>query len=296
MQHAALRSQELNPAKLATLFRKQFQLCNVKGGETIAVVSDLGTRREYVQSAFAAADELGADIYEMCVNSMPSWTKVGVPTIGKCKGTLEAAMQADMIVIFHVPLFSKWLKDVRDVGTRVLMVIDAPDELEQLMAPAGLKEAVLHAHLKLEKTHEIRVVSEAGTDFTYKCGEFPVMSQYGFAETRGRFDHWGAGHVHTFPNEGTANLLCFDVERARRVVERIREEIGSLKLMVKAAYFRDEERLRTVTCITDMPGNCGGGMKFSLRETVLEDCRLGGCRTGRVDRSAGCDGVRVRHL
>ena len=46
------------------------------------------------------------------------------------------------------------------------------------------------------------------------------------------------------PNEGTANLLCFDVDRARRVVERIREEIGSLGLMVKAAYFRDAERLR----------------------------------------------------
>src|ERR1700729_944022 len=46
------------------------------------------------------------------------------------------------------------------------------------------------------------------------------------------------------PNEGTANLLCFDVDRAHRVVERIREEIGSLGLMVKAAYFRDEERLR----------------------------------------------------
>lgn len=50
------------------------------------------------------------------------------------------------------------------------------------------------------------------------------------------------------PNEGTANLLCFDVERARRVVERIREEIGSLRLMVKAAYFRhdgrDDEKLR----------------------------------------------------
>jgi dihydroorotate dehydrogenase (NAD+) catalytic subunit len=46
------------------------------------------------------------------------------------------------------------------------------------------------------------------------------------------------------PNEGTANLLCFDVERARRVVERIRETIGDLKLLIKVAYFRDEERLR----------------------------------------------------
>ena len=31
------------------------------------------------------------------------------------------------------------------------------------------------------------------------------MIQYGFAEAPGRFDHWGAGHVHTFPNEGSAN-------------------------------------------------------------------------------------------
>jgi dihydroorotate dehydrogenase len=46
------------------------------------------------------------------------------------------------------------------------------------------------------------------------------------------------------PNEGTANLLCFDVDRARRVVERIREEIGTHSLMIKIAYFRDEDRLR----------------------------------------------------
>ena len=31
------------------------------------------------------------------------------------------------------------------------------------------------------------------------------MIQYGYAEAPGRFDHWGAGHVHTFPNEGSAN-------------------------------------------------------------------------------------------
>jgi 2,5-dihydroxypyridine 5,6-dioxygenase len=31
------------------------------------------------------------------------------------------------------------------------------------------------------------------------------MSQWGYADEPGHFDHWGAGHVHTFPNEGTAN-------------------------------------------------------------------------------------------
>jgi 2,5-dihydroxypyridine 5,6-dioxygenase len=202
---AAIRNPEINPAKLTTLFRKEFSLSKVSPGETIMLLSDLSTRREYVEASFAAAEELGADIFEMCVNSIPGWTKVGVPTIGKAKGTLEAAMAADLLVCFHVPLFTRWLKEVRDTGTRVLMIIDAPDDLEQLMAPPGLKEAVLYADKLLASTRRARVVSEAGTDLTYECGEYPVMSQYGYSDAPGRFDHWGGGHIHTFPNEGSAN-------------------------------------------------------------------------------------------
>lgn len=205
MRAAGVRVQELNPGKLPGLFLKQFKMSKVSAGETVMLVTDLSTRRAFAEAAFAAADELGADIYEMCVNSIPSWTKVGVATVGKCKGTLEAAKAADIIVIFHVPLFTKWLKEVMDTGTRVLMIIDAPDDLEQLMSPPGLKEAVLHAHERLAATKKARVTSPAGTDFTYECGEYPVMSQYGYSDEPGHFDHWGAGHVHTFPNEGTAN-------------------------------------------------------------------------------------------
>jgi 2,5-dihydroxypyridine 5,6-dioxygenase len=201
---SAVRSTEINPAKLAFLFKKQFEMCKVKPGETVACVSDLSTRREYIEAAFAAAESLGGDVYEMCVNSIPSWTKVGVPTIGKCKGTLEAMKAADIVVIFHVPLFTKWLKEVMDTGTRVLMIIDAPDDLEQLMAPPDLKSALKYAEERYRKTREVRVMSEAGTDFTYSCGEYPVMVQWGYADEPGHFDHWGAGHIHTFPNERSA--------------------------------------------------------------------------------------------
>ncbi len=45
------------------------------------------------------------------------------------------------------------------------------------------------------------------------------------------------------PNEGTAHLLCFDTERARRVVEAIKAEIGNLPLIAKIAYFPDEDAL-----------------------------------------------------
>ena len=255
MTQAALRPQELNPAKLAMLFKKQFELCKVKRGETVAVVSDLGTRREYVAAAFAAAEEIGADIYEMCVNLVPGWTKVGVPTVGQCKGTLEALKAADMITIFHTPLFAAWLKEVRAAGTRVQMIIDAPDDLEILMSPPGLKEAVKYAHQRLAKTREVRVVSDAGTDLHYRCGEYPVMSQYGYADEKGRFDHWGAGHVHTFPNEGSAN--------GRVVIQP-----GDIVILPYCRYVQDEVRLE----IRDgFIAKLEGGLDANLMRDWLDD-------------------------
>ena len=46
------------------------------------------------------------------------------------------------------------------------------------------------------------------------------------------------------PNEGNAHLLCFDTERAARVIEAIKAEIGELPLIAKIAYFPDEDALR----------------------------------------------------
>jgi hypothetical protein len=149
-------------ATLATLFRKEFELCNVQKGETIAIVSDLNSRRDYVAGAFAAASDLGAGIYEMCVNAWPSWTRMGVETIGHNKGTLEALCKADMIVMFHIPLFTKWLKVVRDAGARVLLVIDAPQMLDKLLSPPDLKPATVHAGNRLGSAKEMRVISDAG--------------------------------------------------------------------------------------------------------------------------------------
>lgn len=225
-----MRHEAINSAKLPGLFRQEFALCNVRRGETVMLLTDLGSRRDYVAAAFAAADEVGADIYEMCVNAAPSWTKVGVPTVGKCKGTLDAVKQADLLICLHIPLFTKWLKEARDAGTRVLLVIDGPDELSELMSPPGLKEAVIHAGARLEKAKRMRVTNAAGTDLTVKLGEYPTMIQYGYAEAPGRFDHWGGGHVHTFPNEGTANgTVVF--------------QKGDIVILPYCRYVQDEVRL-----------------------------------------------------
>jgi hypothetical protein len=45
------------------------------------------------------------------------------------------------------------------------------------------------------------------------------------------------------PNEGTANLLCFDVPRARQIVEAIKGELEDIPLVTKIAYFDDDAQL-----------------------------------------------------
>lgn len=45
------------------------------------------------------------------------------------------------------------------------------------------------------------------------------------------------------PNEGTAHLLCFDLQRTQEIVEAIKNEIGNTPLIIKIAYFEDNAQL-----------------------------------------------------
>ena len=46
------------------------------------------------------------------------------------------------------------------------------------------------------------------------------------------------------PNEGTTHLLCFDVPMVRRVSEAIKSEIEDTPLVIKIAYYEDQNVLR----------------------------------------------------
>jgi len=46
------------------------------------------------------------------------------------------------------------------------------------------------------------------------------------------------------PNEGKADLVCFDIEITKKIVEAIKNEIGNIPLIVKIAYFDDKEELK----------------------------------------------------
>lgn len=52
------------------------------------------------------------------------------------------------------------------------------------------------------------------------------------------------------PNEGTANLLCFDTARVRTIVEAVKEALGNIPLVLKLAYFASDDALRELVTAT----------------------------------------------
>jgi 2,5-dihydroxypyridine 5,6-dioxygenase len=236
-----MRPQSVNPAKLAKLFRKEFDLCQIKSGETVVFLTDMNSRRDYVAAGFAAAEELGASAYEIGISSSPDWTRIGVDSIGGSKGLIDALKACDLLCALHFPNFSKWVRDVRAAGTRVLSVVDTPDELERLMSPPGLKEAVLYAAERWGAAKEIRLLSKAGTDMTWRRGEFKVKVQYGFAEEPSRFDHWGAGHITNFPDELSANGTVVIQPGDMWILPYVRLVESEIRLEIRDGFIRKVE-------------------------------------------------------
>ena len=59
------------------------------------------------------------------------------------------------------------------------------------------------------------------------------------------------------PNEGTAHLMCFDMVMVQRVSEAIKNEIGNTPLVIKIAYYDNQEALKKL--ISDV-GNIVDGI------------------------------------
>jgi 2,5-dihydroxypyridine 5,6-dioxygenase len=64
------------------------------------------------------------------------------------------------------------------------------------------KKRVLHAAELMKNAKELRFTNKAGTDVTYKLGQYPFLIEYGFADEPGRWDHLPSGFSAGTPNDG----------------------------------------------------------------------------------------------
>lgn len=179
---------------------QQLTLSGVHEGETVVVLTRGTERAEYADAFLWAIQKLGATGYHMRLPSPASaggaWA-VGDSGLGNIPLAVDALKAADMVVDCTFLLFSKEQFAIQDAGTRILTAVEPPELLARLMPTTELRERVETGAELLAKASTMRITSPHGTDVTYRLGMYPTMSEYGYTDTPGRWDHWPAAFVFT---------------------------------------------------------------------------------------------------
>jgi 2,5-dihydroxypyridine 5,6-dioxygenase len=209
-------------ADLLPLFVKEFELCEVKEGEIVALVTVPVTRREYVNCSAAAASLLGAVPYELSVPMMRSAVRQepllnltrgnggSVPALidpSPLRPSLKAALgEADFIVdlVNETVALIPFREELQAAGKRILTIQEPPELLERMFPTPELKRSVVAMMERFTAADELHMTSPAGSDIRFDISGVKGLGQYGFADVPGKWDHWPSGMLNVWPNDGTA--------------------------------------------------------------------------------------------
>jgi 2,5-dihydroxypyridine 5,6-dioxygenase len=117
---------------------KELELCGVREGETVAVLSQGDERMDYA-NAFLAAARLGAtpfhvplpDASTSLAGEVGAWT-VGSTPLADNRPAVEALKQADLLIDTIFLLFSKEQLEIQESGTRILLCIEPIEHLREM--------------------------------------------------------------------------------------------------------------------------------------------------------------------
>jgi 2,5-dihydroxypyridine 5,6-dioxygenase len=188
-------------------------LCRVKKGESVVVLTGETSHPQNIEAAMRSVLAMGASVFRMDLPPVPPrgpaggdrTTFLGVtPLTGNHLAT-EVLKKADMVVDLMGLLHSPEQLEILAAGTRMLMVVEPPEVLAQMVPVAQDKQRILAADAQLRAAKTMQVTSKAGTNLTVRLGQFKPLPEYGFADEPGHWDHWPSGFISTWPNESSAN-------------------------------------------------------------------------------------------
>ena len=183
--------------------REELRLCGVHEGEAVAILSAdssdelLGHANAFMQ----AAKELGALPYHVRVpahrgKGSATW-EVGQTPLNGHEPAMAALKGAAIVIDLVFMLFSKEQLEIQASGTRILLAVEPVDVLTRLLPSPELRERVEFAGELLTSAQSLRIEHENGTNLVYRLGRYPVITEYGYTDEPGRWDHWPSGFLFT---------------------------------------------------------------------------------------------------
>lgn len=225
----------VGPSETAAAWREILGLCRLRGDETVAILTKREANPRNIEGARHAVTDLGSQHF--CLEP-----HIGRVPLAANKPAMDALCAVDLVIdLLGVHLLRGGEQEtiVRS-GTRILYAIEPPETLIRLMPTLEDKGRVKAAEACLKGASIMTATSAAGTDLTVELGEYPILCEYGFSDEPGHWDHWGAGFVATWPNEGSARGTVV-LERGDIIFPFKSYVQSPVRLTIEAGYIRKVE-------------------------------------------------------
>lgn len=198
--------------QLIEAWQEVLSLSKLEKGQVVTVLSSASTHPQTLRCALIAAQSKGAIVNRLDlppVNaekalSRDSLAYLGTTPITNNPAAIAALKASDLVLDLMTLLFSPEQGEILASGTKILLAVEPPEILVRCLPSLQDKTRVLRAAKQIEQAKTMRIQSEAGTNLICPIGDFPAISEYGFVDEPGRWDHWPSGFVLTWPNEGGA--------------------------------------------------------------------------------------------
>ena len=170
--------------KLA-MWREVLQLCRVKPGQNVAVLTGETSLPQNIDMAVRASAALGARVCRIEVppgdagGAFGQRADVGITPLTGHRLVVDMLKKADMVLDLMGLLHSPEQLEILAAGTRILLVVEPPDMLARMIPSPDDKRRVQAAQKRLKTAKTMTVTSKAGTDLTMPLGQFPNSGAMG---------------------------------------------------------------------------------------------------------------------
>ena len=198
--------------QLIEAWQKVLTLSNLKPGQIVTLLTSANTHPQTLSCAMIAAQSMGAIVSRLDlppVNAEKALSRdplayLGTTPLTDNRAAIAALKASDLVLDLMTLLFSPEQGEILENGTKILLAVEPPEVLVRTVPCEVDKQRVTAASARISAAKEMHITSEAGTDLRCPLGEFPAISEYGYVDEPGRWDHWPSGFSLTWPNEGGA--------------------------------------------------------------------------------------------